>query len=89
MRSSVRGIQPLQIVEEQRERVLLAREHAQEAPKNHLDRFFASCGGRSEQAAVSRSQARVRNDIDDQLTIWTERLEQAVPPPAEPPSRSG
>jgi hypothetical protein len=30
-----RGIQPLQIIEEQRERVLLAREHPQEPPENH------------------------------------------------------
>jgi hypothetical protein len=27
----------LQIVEEQRERMLLAREHAEEAPENHLE----------------------------------------------------
>ena len=31
-----RGVQPLQIVEEQRQRVFLAREHAEEAPENHL-----------------------------------------------------
>ena len=30
-------IQPLQIIEEQRERVLLAREHPEEAPENHLE----------------------------------------------------
>jgi hypothetical protein len=32
-----RAIQPLQIVQEQRERVLLAREHAEEAPEYHLE----------------------------------------------------
>jgi hypothetical protein len=31
-----RGVQPLQVVEEQRERVILAREHTEEAPENHL-----------------------------------------------------
>ena len=32
-----RCVQPLQIVEEQRERVLRAREHAEEAPEHHLE----------------------------------------------------
>jgi len=32
-----RAIQPLQIVKEQRERVLLACEHTEEAPKYHLE----------------------------------------------------
>src|ERR1700704_5603790 len=32
-----RCIQPLQIIEEQRERVLLAREHPEEAPEHHLE----------------------------------------------------
>ena len=30
-------IQPLQIIEEECERMLLAREHAEEAPENHLE----------------------------------------------------
>ena len=42
-----RCIKPLQIIEEQRERVLLARKHAEEAPENHLKAACASCGGRS------------------------------------------
>jgi hypothetical protein len=32
-----RCIKPLQIVEEQRERVLLPREYAEKAPENHLE----------------------------------------------------
>ena len=36
-----RRIQPLQIVEEQRERVLRPREHAEEAPEHHLEAVLA------------------------------------------------
>ena len=51
-----RRIQPLQIVEEQRERVLLAREHAEEAPEHHLEAVLARPAAASpEPAAVSRS----------------------------------
>src|SRR5260370_1046886 len=32
-----RGIEPLQIVQKQRERVLLPREYAEEAPDDHLE----------------------------------------------------
>ena len=70
-------IQPLQIVEEQRERMLLACEHAEEAPENHLEAVLR----------VLRRQVRDRrlfpdhelqfgNEIDDELTIRAQRLAQ-------------
>src|SRR3984957_12541539 len=79
-----RGIQPLQIVEEQRERMFLAREHAQEAPENNLEAVLRVLWWQIwNRRLFTDNKLEFRNDIDDQLTIWTERLEQAVPPPAE------
>src|SRR6202051_1223238 len=79
-----RGIQPLQIVEEQRERMFLAREHAQEAPENHLEAVLRVLWWQIwNRRLFPDHKLEFRNEIDDQLTIWTERLEQAVPPPAE------
>src|SRR6266481_9707859 len=77
-------IQPLQIVKKQRERVLLAREHPEEAPENHLEPVLR----------VLRRQVRDRwlfpnhelqlgNEVDDELTIRAQRLAQSIPPPAE------
>src|SRR6202045_2634161 len=79
-----RGIQPLQIVEEQRERVLLAREHPEEAPEHHLETVLR----------VSRRQVRdwrlfpdhefqLGNEVNDELTIRAQRLAQSIPPPAK------
>ena len=79
-----RGVQPLQIVEEQRERMLLAREHAEEAPENHLKAV----------PGVLRRQVRDRrlfpdhelqlgNEVDDELAVRAQRLAQGVPPPAK------
>src|ERR1700689_1930238 len=79
-----RGIQPLQIVEEQRERMLLAREHAQEAPENHLEAVLRVLWWQIwNRRLFPDHKLEFRNEIDDQLTIWTESLEQAVPPPAQ------
>src|ERR1700693_6584627 len=64
-----RCIKPLQIVEEQRERVLLPREYAEKAPENHLEAVLR----------VLRRQVRNRwlssdhdlqpgNEVEDKLT---------------------
>ena len=54
-------VQPLQIVEEQRERMLLAREHAEEAPEHHLEAILRVLRRQVRRpAAVSRSRAPVR-----------------------------
>src|SRR5216684_3351624 len=63
-------IQPLQIIEEQRERVLWAGEHPEEPPKHHLESVLC----------VLRRQVRdwwlfpdyelqLGNEVDDELTI--------------------
>ena len=72
-----RRVQPLQVVEEQRERVLLAREHTEEAPENHLKAVFG----------VLRRQVRDRrlfpdhelqfgNEVDDELAVRAQRFAQ-------------
>src|SRR5437899_8364581 len=77
-------IQPLQIIEEQGERVLLAREYPEEAPEYHLEAVLR----------VLRWQVRDRwlfpdhelqlgNEVDHELTIRAQRLAQRVPPPAK------
>jgi hypothetical protein len=79
-----RCIEPLQIVEEQRERVLLPREYAEKPPENHLEAVLR----------VLRRQVRNRwlasdhklqrgNEVDDKLTVRAQRLPQGVPPPAK------
>src|SRR5258708_38875798 len=77
-----RCIKPLQIVEEQRERVLLPCEYAEKPPENHLKAVLR----------VLRRQLRKRwlfsdhkfecgNKVDDKLTVQAQRLSQGVPPP--------
>src|ERR1700682_2346572 len=79
-----RRIKPLQIVQKQRERVLLAREHPEEPPEYHLEAVLR----------VLRRQIRDRwlfpdhelqlgNEVDDELSIWAQRLAQSIPPPAK------
>src|SRR5882757_7486737 len=77
-------IQPLQIIEEQRERVLRASEHSKEPPEYQLEPFLR----------VLRRQLRYRrlfpnhvlqlgDEIDHELTIRAERLTQSIPPLAK------
>ena len=79
-----RCIKPLQIVEQQRERVLLSCEYAEEVPEYHLEAVLR----------ILRRQVRNRrlppdhmlqrgNEGDDKLTIRAQRLPQGVPPPAK------
>jgi hypothetical protein len=76
-----RGVQPLQIVEEQRERVLLAREHPEEAPENHLK---AGLGVLRRQVRDRRlfpdHELQLGNKVDDELAVGAQRLAQRVPP---------
>src|ERR1700684_2329420 len=64
--------------------MFLAREHAQEAPENHLEAVLRVLWWQIwNRRLFTDHKLEFRNEIDDQRTIWTERLEQAVPPPAE------
>src|ERR1700730_14262721 len=79
-----RGIKPLQIEKKQRERVLLAREPPEEAPENHLEAVLRVLRRQVRDRWLSPNhELQLGNEVDDQLTIRTQRLAQGVPPPAK------
>src|SRR5271168_445413 len=77
-----RRVQPLQIIEEQRERVLLAREHAKETPENHLKAILGVLWGQVRDGRLlPNHELQLGNEVNDELTIRAQRLAQGVPPP--------
>jgi hypothetical protein len=79
-----RRIQPLQIVEEQRERVLLAREHAKEAPEDHLKAILGVLRRHvRDRWLFSDNELELGNKVDDKLAVRAQRLAQGVLPPAK------
>src|ERR1700686_3529107 len=79
-----RCIKPLQIVEEQRERVLLPREYAEKAPENHLAALLRVLRRQVRNRWLSPDHELQRgNEVDDKLTVRAQRLAQGVPPPAK------
>src|SRR5271169_3398114 len=79
-----RTIQPLQIIKEQRERVLLARKHAKEAPEYHLE---AALGLLRRQVwnrwLFAVDELQFRNEVHDELTIHAQRLAEGIAPTAK------
>ncbi len=68
-------IQPLQIVKEQGERVLLAREHPEEAPENHLEAVLRVPRRQvCDRWLFPNHELQLRNEVDNELAIRTERL---------------
>ena len=79
-----RCIQPLQIIQEQREWVFLAREHAEKAPENHLKAILGVLRRQVRDWRLrSDNELQLRNEVDDELTVRAQRLAQRVPPPAK------
>ena len=79
-----RGVQPLQIIEEQRERVFLAREHAEEPPENHLKAVFGVLRRQvRDWRLCSDNELELGNEVDDELAVRAQRLAEGVPPPAK------
>jgi hypothetical protein len=77
-------IQPLQVVEEQRERVFLARKHPNKAPENHLEAVLRILRRQVRDGRLcSDNELQLGDKIDDQLAVRTQRLLESVPPPAE------
>ncbi len=69
-----RGIQPLQIVEEQRERVL-PREYAEEAPEHRLETALHVVRRQiRDRWLFSDHELQLGNEVDDELTIRPQRL---------------
>jgi hypothetical protein len=79
-----RWIQPLQIVEEQHERVLLPCEYAEKPPENHLKAILRVLRRQVRNRRLfSDHQLQGGNEVDDQLTVRAQRLAQGPPPPAK------
>ncbi len=79
-----RRIQPLQVVEEQRQRVLRPREDAEEAPENHLEPVLRVLRRHvRDRRLCSDHQLQLGDEVDDELTVRAQRLAQGGPPPAE------
>src|ERR1700754_3428583 len=79
-----RRVQPLQIVEEQRERVLLASKHPEEAPEDHLEAILRLLRRQIRHWRVfSDDDFQIGNEVDHELAICTQRLAERSPPPAK------
>ena len=76
-----RSIQPLQIVQEQRERMLWLGESAEEAPENHLESIPRLLGRQiRDRGLLPDNGGELGNQSDHELAIGTERLEQSMAP---------
>ena len=79
-----RCIQPLQIVKKQRERVLLPREDAEEAPEHHLEAVLCVLWWQvRDRRLFSDRELQLGNEIHDELTVLAQRLVQRIPPRAK------
>src|ERR1700740_1926426 len=77
-------IQPLQIVEEQRERVLLACEHPKEAPEHHLESVLRVLRRQDrDRWLCPNDEFQLGHEIDDELPVRAQRLAERVAPPAK------
>src|SRR5262245_21065140 len=79
-----RGVEPLQIVQEQGQRVLSAREHTDETSKNHLKAGLRVRGrnvwnGR----LLSDDELQFRDEVGNERTVGVERLMELVSPFAQ------
>ena len=74
----------MQIINEQRERMLLASEYPKEATEHHLEavlRVLRRQGPR--QGLFSNHGLQLGDELDDELAIRAQRLAQGIPPPAK------
>src|SRR6202030_860682 len=79
-----RSIKPLQIVEEQRERVLFPCEYAEKPSENHLESVLRVLRRQVRDRRLSPDHKPQRgNEVDDKLTVRAQRLAQGAPPPAK------
>src|SRR5262249_38332483 len=79
-----RGIQPLQIVKEQGERMLLAREDAEEAPEHQLKAVLRVLRRQvRDRQLCSDDELELRHEVNDELAVRGQRLLKGIPPPAK------
>src|ERR1700692_2287756 len=77
-------VQPLQIIEEQCERVFLAREHGKEIPENHLEAVLRLLRRQGrDRWLFPNDELQLGNEVQDELPIGAQRNAQSIPPPAK------
>ena len=79
-----RCIQPLQVVEEQRERVLFAREYPKEAPEHRLKAVLRFLRRQvRDRWLFADYELQFGNEVDYELTIRAQRLDEGGSPAAK------
>src|ERR1700694_575890 len=64
--------------------MLLAHEHAEEAPENHLEAVLRVLRWQvRDRRLLSDHELQLRNEVDDEPTVRAQRLAQRAPPSAE------
>ena len=76
-------VQPLQIVEEQRERVLRPGEYAEEPSEHHLEAVLCILRREVRNGRLfPDDELDLRDEVDDKLAVRAHRVLQRAPPPA-------
>ena len=76
-----RGIQPLQIVKEQRERVFRPCERAEEASEDQLEAVLRVLRRKVwNRRLLADDELQLRDEVNDELPIRAQRLLKTVPP---------
>src|SRR6185436_11071914 len=79
-----RGVEPLQIVEEQHERVFWSSEYAEEALEDRLESVLGlRCRKVRHRWLRPDDELERGNEVDDELTVRLESRVQRVAPPAQ------
>ena len=77
-------VQPLQIVEEQRQRVLRPGEHAEEAPEHQLKAALRVMGRQlGNRRLLADDELQLRNEVDDELAVRAKRLAKSLAPSSQ------
>jgi hypothetical protein len=78
------GVQPLQIVEEQRKRVLRPSERAEESPEHQLEAVLRILRRQVWNGWLfPDDELDLGDEVDDELTIRTQGFQKSVPPLAD------
>ena len=78
-----RGVQPLQIIEEQRERVLRPSKHAEEPPEHQLEPILPVLRWEfGNWRLLTDDESKLRDEIDHQLAVRAKRVQQRGAPSA-------
>ena len=77
-------VQPLKVIEEQRERMLVPREDAEEAPERQLESTLRLLGRKlGNRRLLSNDEFQLGDKIDHQAPVRPQRLAQGVAPMAQ------